>query len=94
MCMSLLPTSAPPQKKINKNTYNVTELRMILFGSSSSLTVRQLGKSFIVYKSNVVPQYACHACNYSPVCNVRNKEENTDKIQTHHHQRKYRMISA
>ena len=49
-----------------------TELRIILFGSSSSLTVRQRQKAFTVYKSEVVPQVACWACDYSHACSSVN----------------------
>jgi hypothetical protein len=37
---------------------HTNKVYIILFGSSNSLTVRQMGKAFTVYKSEVVPQ-AC-----------------------------------
>ena len=44
------------KKVLQDNLVNTEpDLRIMLFGSSSSLMVRQRGMSFTVYKSEVVP---------------------------------------
>ena len=51
--------------------HNFAELRIMLIGSSSSLTVRQRGKAFAVWKISKVPQSHLRGCDYSHVCDTQ-----------------------